>query len=115
MSDKFEPVHLPAPSDEPVEIPTIPLFYLGDTEYRIPEKPEANVALRYLRDARTRGEDIAAANLLIALVGEDAFDALCDYPGLAEEQLEAVMKAAQKHVMGGLEKSRGNSARGRQR
>lgn len=108
----FEPVHIPAPEEEKGEPEKVTLFFLGDTEYQVPAVPEANVALRYLRDVRTQGEEQAAANLMVSLLGEEGFDALCDYRGLTSKQLEAVMKAAQQHVLGALEATRGNSGRG---
>lgn len=109
------PIELPAPSGEQTEVATVVLFKIGDTEYRIPEKPNANVALKYLKDVRDKGEDFAAANLLATLLGEDGFNDLAEYDELTDTQFEAVMKAAQKHVLGAMEKTRGNSGRGPRR
>ncbi len=106
------PVSLPAPSQEVEEVETIVLFTIGDEEYRIPKKPKANVALKYLKNVRDRGEDFAAAELLAEVLGEDGFNALAEYDELTDDQFEAVQKAAQKHVLGAMEKNRGNSGRG---
>lgn len=115
-SEPLVPVVLPAPDENAtVEVEMVTLFSIGDDEYQIPKTPSAMVGMRYLRNVREKGDDYAAAELMTELLGEDGFNALCDYPNLPDEQLEAIMKAAQKHVMGSLEKIRGNSGRGPRR
>lgn len=112
----IEPVALPAPSTEPVEVAMVTLFSIGDKEYQVPKKPSATVSLKYLRDVRNHGEETAAANLIAVLLGEEGFEALCDYEDLTDEQWEAIQSAAQKHVVGSREKAnRGNGGRGSKR
>jgi hypothetical protein len=90
----------------------VTLFTIGDKEYLIPAKPKVNIALRYLKNVRDKGDDIAAAELMAELLGEDGFNDLAEYDDLTPEQFEAVVKSAQKHVLGALEKQRPNSKRG---
>lgn len=108
-------VRLPAPSADQGEEETVVLFAIGEAEYHVSAKPKMNVALKYLRAARSKGEDAAAAELLASLLGEEGFNALCDYDELTPEQFEAVTKIAQQHVLGALEASRGNGGRGSNR
>ena len=112
LDEDFEPIHIDGSVDEEDAPETVLLFTLDDVEYRIPKYPDARVALRYLRDVRKHGEDYAVAGMLTELLGEEGFDALCDHPGVKEAQFNLVMAAAQKHVMGSMEASRGNSGGG---
>lgn len=105
-------VALPAPGSSSKPVETVVLFSIGDREFRIPSKPKVNTSLRYLRNVRTLGEDRAASELLAELLGEEGFNALADYDDLTADQFTAVVRAAQKHVLGSLEDNRGNSARG---
>lgn len=109
------PVELPAPSEQTDDIPTVVLFSIGGQEYRIPEKPKVNIALKYLVAVERDGEDAAAAMLLRNLLGDEGFEGLADYDDLTADQFEAVMKAAQKHALGALENKRPNSGRGPRR
>lgn len=86
----------------------VELFTLNDQTYSIPKKPKANIALRYLREARTLGEDVAAGNLLEAVLGEEGYTALMDYEDLTMKDLQSIMLIAQKVVMGGIEDAAGN-------
>jgi|GEM_PF-3350133 len=81
------------------------LFEIDGVEYTIPRKPRANVGLKYLRDLRKVGENVAVSNLLVALLGEDGFDALVDYEDLTMEDLERVTTISQKIVLGELQTS----------
>lgn len=112
MTETNQPIALPAPVAEQGSVETVPLFTIGDEEFRIPAKPRVNLALKYLHQAKTIGEDKAAANLLAALLGDEGFAALAEYDDLTPEQFDAVMAAAQKHTLGALEKTRGNGQRG---
>ncbi len=81
----------------------VPLFYIDDQVYTIAAKPRPNVALRYMYTLKTRGEQIATAQLLEDLLGHDAYLALMDHDDLEQEQLTAIMQIAQKLTMGALE------------
>ena len=85
----------------------IVLFSIDGVDYDIPAKPRANLALKYLWEVKTRGQEVAAAVLLEELVGADGFQALMAYDDLTEEQLASVMEAAQKVVLGNREAPKG--------
>lgn len=90
----------------------IPLFKLDGKTYTIPSKPKASVALRYLHELRTKGEDYAAGHMLEAMLGAEAYQALMNYDDLELEQFSAVMAACQKVLLGAIEKTQGNVQRG---
>lgn len=112
----------PQPVDNAVEEPEpvapegkVYLFSLDGTDYFLPEKVGPNVSFRYLRDLRKHGPEMAVAGLFVALLGEDVLDALADAEDLTEEDVEAVMKAVQKHALGTTEGGRGKSSRARRK
>lgn len=92
-------------AERPPEVDRIVLFSLDDKDYYVPAKIGPNVALAYMRDIRRHGIDNARAGILERILGREALDALADYDALTEEDLEAVMKAVDKHVLGPLEKA----------
>lgn len=94
---------------------TLVLFELDGREYRVPARPRAVVALRYLRAVRDGGTEKGAAQLLTDLLGADGFDALCDYEDLQPEQLKAIMDAAQKLTLGSVEEAFGGNSPGSKR
>lgn len=83
----------------------IDLFTLDGHTYTIPAKPSASITLRYLKNLRTQGENHAAGVLLEDLLGEDGYNALMNYEDLTMEQLQHVLAAAQKHMLGAIEES----------
>jgi hypothetical protein len=91
---------------------TVTLFELDGREYRVPARPRAVVALRYLRAVRDKGTDVAAAALLTELLGVDGFDALCDYDDLTGKQLKEIMAAATKLTLGSVEEAFGGNSPG---
>jgi hypothetical protein len=81
----------------------IELFRLSDDPrdvFYVPKKVGANVTLSYLRDVNRRGETAALGALLERMLGAEALDALCSYEDLTDEEMEAIGKAVQKHVLG---------------
>jgi hypothetical protein len=94
---------------------TVVLFELDGREYRVPARPRAVVALRYLRAVRDKGTDVAAATLLTELLGVDGFDALCEYEDLTADQFKSIMTAAQKLTMGAMEEAFGGNSPGSKR
>lgn len=88
------------------------LFSLNGTDYYVPKKVGPNIALRYLRDVRRHGKEHAIGGLMEAMLGERGMDALAEYEDLTTEDLESVMVAVEKHVLGPLEKSMGKGQKG---
>jgi hypothetical protein len=85
----FEPLRIPANDD--VEEERVPLFYIGDDEYTIPKLIPPGVALQFMREAREHGRELAAAPLLIRVLGEDAYQALEESKSLTEDQMEWIV------------------------
>lgn len=91
---------------------TVVLFELDGREYRVPSRPRAVIALRYLRAVKKGGTELGAAQLLTDLLGVDGFDALCDYEDLQPAQLKDIMSAAQKLTLGSVEEAFGGNSSG---
>lgn len=106
---------LPASTASTLEQDMVVLFELDGREYRVPARPRAAVALRYLRAIRDGGVQSAAAQLLTDLLGADGFNALCDYEDLTPQQLKTIMEAAQKLTVGSLEEAFGGNSDGSRR
>lgn len=94
----------PKAKDETVVV----LFEIDGTEYTVPARPRANISLQFMRDLRSVGENIAVANMLTALLGEDGFNALADYEDLTMEQMKQVIDVAQRLIFGELNAATGN-------
>jgi hypothetical protein len=90
------------------EVEQVELFSIDGKSYTIANKPRLNVALKSLKLARKDGEEAAAAYMLEAVLGEEAFDALTEYEDLTPETFTAIFQAAQKVVFGGLEGPKGH-------
>lgn len=95
------------PEDERVELFSIPQPDGTMRAIYVPKAIGPNVALQYLRDVRRNGQQYAIAGMMDKLLGPEGMDALADYDDLTEEDLEAVMAAVQKHVLGPLERGKG--------
>lgn len=90
-------------SKAPADSETVELFSLDGKTFAIPARPRVNLALRYLKLARTQGAEQAGAFLLEELLGEDAYEALCDSETLTSENLNDIITVAQKVTLGGLD------------
>ncbi len=106
---------LPASTAAALSEDQVVLFELDGREYTVPAQPRAVVALRYLRAVRKGGTEAGAAQLLTDLIGQDGFDALCDYEDLKPAQLKAIMEAAQKLALGAVEEAFGGNSGGSSR
>lgn len=81
----------------------IELFRLSDAEediYYVPKRVGPNVTLAYIRDINRRGEAAALGALMERVLGAEAFDALCDYDDLTNEEMEQIGEAVRNHVLG---------------
>lgn len=89
----------------------VDLFSIDGTVYQMPVKIGANIALGYMRYARTHGQEAAMGWALEQVLGADAYTALMACPDLEAEDLEAVMKAVHDNVMGAVEAPKGKRKR----
>lgn len=104
--EEFEPIQIIQRSDEErAQDERITLFYIGDIGYSIPARPRVNLAIKYLKDIRDEGEELAQANLLVKLIGDEGYDALCEAEDILPEQFEAIMNIAAAKTLGALENS----------
>jgi hypothetical protein len=81
----------------------VPLFEIDDVVYTVPAKPRVNLALKFMWQSKTLGQDTAAMNILEDLLGTEGFEALVNYDDLTPQDLEAVVTRATKLLMGSLE------------
>lgn len=115
QSEADNRIVLPASTAATLSEDTVVLFELDGREYRVPSRPRAVVALRYLRAVRTGGTEAGAAQLLTDLIGQDGFDALCEYEDLQPAQLKSIMEAAQRLSLGAVEEAFGGNSSGSKR
>lgn len=94
----------------------VPVFTVVDsegngTDYTMPRKPNAGIALGYLKAARKQGPDLAMSWLIETAVGEEGYDALVDdlagYDGDPQLVLQSIVTKIQTISMGGLEAPKG--------
>lgn len=104
-----KPTPTPPPSTfEPLRIgatghttdPGVPLFYLSDTEYRIPTRVPQGAVLEFLRLQRTEGEMAAGQRLLERLLGTDAYTALEQSDEVTDEHLRHILQLVVNHAAG---------------
>jgi hypothetical protein len=89
-----------APEDEAERID---LFRIDGVVYTMSVRPRANVSLKYAWIAREKGMEAAASYALEALIGDDGYQALMNFSGLAPEDLDQIVSAASKIMAGAAE------------
>ena len=94
---------------ESADTETVELFKIDGKAFVVSAKPRVNASLQLLRDTRKHGPELAQLMLLEKMLGEEAYDALCDYEDLKPEDLKALSEACAKLSLGALENASGNS------
>jgi hypothetical protein len=84
-------------------VDTVPLFSIDGVAYSIPAIAPPVMGLRYLKLRREQGELVANGWVLEAMLGEEAYEALCNFKDLTEENLRELSEIVGKHVLGSLE------------
>lgn len=102
MSIDLDKIREQTDADRADDRKSVTLFTLNGRKYKVPARPKAVLALRYLDDLRKRGEDSAVARMLPALLGEEAWDALLAEEDLTMEEFQAIAEAASKLLMGSV-------------
>ncbi len=102
-ADPTEPAPVVLSTKTEVDESRKTLFSIDGVDYTIPARPRPNLALKFMWQTKTIGEDEAGINLLIAMLGEEGFKALSEYEQLTTEQFVQVMTIAQDVAMGSLE------------
>lgn len=98
----FEPIRINT-TDERPEVKRVPLFYIDEEEYTIPEKFPASLGLRYLRNLNVDGRDYAVAQLMEEALGADGFEALSNCDSLTKEQMDQINELIIELAMGAAE------------
>ncbi len=100
---KFEPVRITTTDVEVEEATRVPLFYIDDEEYTIPQTFSASIGLRYLRNINVDGRDYAIAQLMEEVLGEEGFEALstCNY--LTKTQIENITEYIVELALGAVD------------
>jgi hypothetical protein len=105
--------HMPRPIDfdkrsneVPVDEERIPIFTINGVDYSIPRRPQMGLGLKFSRDRRSYGSDVAVVNLLTSMIGEEGFEALINYDGMTVEDLETITEICSRAAMGKLEAQR---------
>lgn len=78
----------------------VEVFRLDGRSFSIDRNRGAGVAMRMLKMMRNQGENAAVANFLIEVLGDEAFDALSNFPGVGVGTLQKVMLACSKALLG---------------
>lgn len=84
----------------------VDLFHLDGRTYQIPARPSAALVIRFLREARTKhiGPDVATENLLVNLIGREAWDALAESPEVTSDDVAAVLAIVAQIAAGEVKK-----------
>lgn len=106
----FEPLRFTTAEAEPEERVTI--AYVDDYPITMPRVMPPNIALKIMRTSRKRGDEVAMAEMLEEVIGDDAYQRLADYRGLTDQNLADLMTVVQKVAMGALEVPKASSGNG---
>ncbi|MEV8439185.1 hypothetical protein AB0425_17560 [Actinosynnema sp. NPDC051121] len=104
----FEPIEITTP-EQPAEVEMAHLFSIDGVPYFVPRNPPPAVALRFVRTAWQVGMELALAELLDRMLGEEAYEALASCDAMTPEQLAAIMQHLRQLSMGALEGPKGSS------
>lgn len=100
---------------EPIPPDRVLLFEVNGKQYTAPKRVDHRIVFRYLKAVRQGDSDTSAiAHLMYDLLGEAVMDALATEE-LDEKEFQTVMKVVERHTMGAMEKTLGNSQSGRGR
>lgn len=81
----------------------IVIFHINGKDYSVPRRSRINVGLKFSRDRKKYGADVAVAGLLESMLGEEGFEALMSYDGLTGEDLQEVTAICSRAALGKLE------------
>jgi len=84
------------------DVEMVPFFELDGKTHSIPAAPSSSMALRYLRNVRHYGQEIAVAEALEELIGTEGYDALCA-ADLDADTFTTLMAVLERHILGAVE------------
>lgn len=86
------------------------LFTIGDEQFTIVKDPPGKLLVRYLRDLREVGMEVAVANITHSLIGKAGMDALAECEDFTTEDFQTLLRAIQHKIAGKIEEAaEGNS------
>lgn len=87
--DEIRPVRI-GKRTGPVEMTTV--FELDGREYQVPTRIPAALYIKFMKEARDRriGQQVASENLVLSMLGTEAFDALAESPDVTDEHVGEV-------------------------
>lgn len=97
------------------EIKRVPLFYLDDVEYTVPEKARPNILIKYLNNVKEEGVDTAIAIAMHDLLGPEAMKALEESEAVTDDHMFDIMNVVEDILMKSMEKQAGKSRAARRR
>jgi hypothetical protein len=106
----FEPIRIVTP-EQPPEQELVELFSIDGKSYFVPKHPPPAVALRFIKTAWVVGMELALAEMLQTMLGEEAYDALAECDAMTVDQLGAIMQGVRRLSMGALEGPKGSGSR----
>lgn len=107
LDTPIEPVRITTSEDVEEEERELFLEIDGD-EYTILKTVPPRVSVAYLNNVRKRGTEYAIAEAMVALIGEEAMDAMADCDDMTPADLKQVMKAVEKKMLAAQEDTMGN-------
>lgn len=81
----------------------IHLFTLDGKDYFIPATIRPGIALRYLYVLKMNGEQPAVAELLYAVLGDDAMRILGESDQVTQDDINVIMEIVKERALGALE------------
>lgn len=100
MEKPLAPVVISKRDRAPEEMTTV--FHLDGKDYQIPVKPGPAIVIKYLRDARKIGEQQAGFNVLNAMLGDEALEALSESPDVTDEDITRIYEIVTKVFFEGV-------------
>lgn len=117
LGDDFEPVEIDA-TGPAITADQVPFFSIitGYEDgspiketFTIPKMIPPNIVIRYMQNLREVGSDVAQADLIADVLGEDAMRALADCEHVTEENMKHLMAILEDKTLSAFEKYQGNS------
>lgn len=80
----------------------------GEKTLSIPKKVTSRVAIKYLRDIKHVGTEVAMSNAMYSILGADTMDFVAENELDDDEAVEKLMSEVRTRLMGAMEKIQGN-------
>lgn len=101
MSENYEAPRFSKNADND-NVEKVTLFYVDDVAYQIPKRPSTRIALKYLDETATGNEVLAQRNMIVSLMGQEAWEALLTVEDASMDDFNKIIEVASKIVFGDL-------------